>query len=309
MRRITTGIQGGPIIGSLTTLDNTIKSIETNDDIIFEPNGTGETKFGSNIMVNAAAVMKYADSDSSNFVGLKSPNTLAGDYTLTLPLTDADVANKALVSDGSGQLSWAATEITISDNTTDAATYYPLISTSTSGGVTGLNVSSSKLTFQPSTGTTQTAIVRGGTGASNNLVLRSTSNGSKGQVYVDESTASSTTATGALRVAGGLGVGGQLTAATIVETSSIVFKENINPLESALDKITKLAGVMYDRKDGSTKGEVGLIAEDTYKVIPNVVTKDEKGDIYGIQYTKLSAYIIEAIKELRKEITDLKGNG
>ena len=309
MRRITTGIQGGPIIGSLTTLDNTIKSIETNDDIIFEPNGTGETKFGSNIMVNAAAVMKYADSDSSNFVGLKSPNTLAGDYTLTLPLTDADVANKALVSDGAGQLSWAATEITISDNTTDAATYYPLISTSTSGGVTGLNVSSSKLTFQPSTGTTQTAIVRGGTGASNNLILRSTSNGSKGQVYVDESTASSTTATGALRVAGGLGVAGQLTAATIVETSSIVFKENINPLESALDKITKLAGVMYDRKDGSTKGEVGLIAEDTYKVIPNVVTKDEKGDIYGIQYTKLSAYIIEAIKELRKEITDLKGNG
>ena len=53
------------------------------------------------------------------------------------------------------------------------------------------------------------------------------------------------------------------------------FKENINPLESALDKITKLAGVMYDRKDGSTKGEVGLIAEDTYKVIPNVVTKEK----------------------------------
>lgn len=309
MRRITTGIQGGPIIGTLTTLDNTIKSIETNDDIIMDPNGTGETKVDSNFMINGANVVKYADSDSSNFIGIRAPNTVASDYTLILPGTDAPSANQALVSDGAGNLSWAATEISIADQTTDAATYYPTIVNTTTGGVTTVNVSSSKLTFQPSTGTLQAAIVRGGTGASNNLVLRSTSNGSKGQVYVDETTASNSTTTGAFRVAGGAGIAGQLTAATIVETSSIAFKENINPIESALDKISNLVGVIYDRKDGSAKGEVGLIAEEVEKHIPNVVTKNDEGQTYGLQYTKLSAYLIEAIKELRKEIADLKANG
>ena len=67
--------------------------------------------------------------------------------------------------------------------------------------------------------------------------------------------------------------------------------------------------MIYDRKDGSAKGEVGLIAEEVEKHIPNVVTKNDEGQTYGLQYTKLSAYLIEAIKELRKEIADLKANG
>lgn len=46
----------------------------------------------------------------------------------------------------------------------------------------------------------------GGTDASNNLVLRSTSNGTKGQVYVDETTTSTSSTTGALRVGGGVGI-------------------------------------------------------------------------------------------------------
>jgi hypothetical protein len=48
----------------------------------------------------------------------------------------------------------------------------------------------------------------GGIAASNNLVLRSTSHGTKGQVYFDETTASTSAATGAVRIAGGLGVAG-----------------------------------------------------------------------------------------------------
>jgi hypothetical protein len=117
---------------------------------------------------------------------------------------------------------------------------------------------------------------------------------------------SSTTATGTLVVTGGVGVSGQLTATTIVETSSIAFKENVNPIENALDLILQLVGVTYDRKDGSKKNEAGLIAEAVDRVIPNIVSKDANGNAEGIYYSKLTAYLVEAIKGLQSQIDPLK---
>lgn len=95
---------------------------------------------------------------------------------------------------------------------------------------------------------------------------------------------------------------------TITETSSIALKENINPIENALDSIVQLLGVTYDRKDGSTKNEAGLIAEDVNRVIPSVVAKDANGNPTGINYSRLSAYLIEAVKSLKQEIDVLKGS-
>lgn len=95
---------------------------------------------------------------------------------------------------------------------------------------------------------------------------------------------------------------------TITETSSIALKENINPIENALDSIIQLLGVTYDRKDGSTKNEAGLIAEDVNCVIPSVVAKDASGKPVGINYSRLSAYLIEAVKSLKQEIDVLKGS-
>lgn len=92
----------------------------------------------------------------------------------------------------------------------------------------------------------------------------------------------------------------------ILETSSIALKENINPIENALDSIMQLIGVTYDRKDGSTKNEAGLIAEEVNRVIPSVVAKDKDGNPMGINYSRLSAYLIEAVKSLKAEIDSLK---
>jgi hypothetical protein len=70
--------------------------------------------------------------------------------------------------------------------------------------------------------------------------------------------------------------------------------------------IMQLTGVSYDRKDKSAINEAGLIAEDVDKIIPNVVVKDESGNPYGIQYTKVVAYLIEAIKDQQAQINELK---
>lgn len=99
-----------------------------------------------------------------------------------------------------------------------------------------------------------------------------------------------------------------LTATTISETSSLTLKQNISQIENGLDSILSLTGVLYDRKDNSKKNEAGLIAEDVYKVLPNLVTLDKNGKPEGISYTKITAYLIEAVKELKKEIEQLKGS-
>jgi hypothetical protein len=100
----------------------------------------------------------------------------------------------------------------------------------------------------------------------------------------------------------------QLTATTIVETSSIALKENISPIDNALDSILSLTGVTYDRKDNNTKNEAGMIAEDVYKVLPNLVSLDKSGNPDGINYTKLTAYLVEAVKQLKAELDSLKGS-
>jgi hypothetical protein len=126
-------------------------------------------------------------------------------------------------------------------------------------------------------------------------------------VTVSSNAQGSTAASGnAVQVTGGLGVGGTIYTVGLVETSSIAFKENVNPITGALDAILKLTGVTYDRTD-NYKHEAGLIAEEVYKHAPDLVAVDKDGKPYGIHYTKISAYLIECIKSLQSEINELKG--
>jgi hypothetical protein len=96
-------------------------------------------------------------------------------------------------------------------------------------------------------------------------------------------------------------------AGTLTEQSSIRYKENVNPLTGSLEKVLQLSGVSYDKKDGSAKNEPGLIAEDVLDIIPEVVMLNQEGTAEGINYTKLTAYLIESIKALKAEIDELKG--
>jgi hypothetical protein len=88
---------------------------------------------------------------------------------------------------------------------------------------------------------------------------------------------------------------------TLTESSSIVYKENIQPITNALELVTQLTGVTYDRIDGSAKNRAGLIKEAVEQVLPNIVHRD------GIQYTNIIAYLVESIKELKREIDVLRG--
>jgi len=100
-------------------------------------------------------------------------------------------------------------------------------------------------------------------------------------------------------------VTGTMTADTVVETSSIAYKENIRSLDATTDAILSMDPVIYDRKDGSQKNEVGLIAEEVYKIAPELVHLKD-GNPEGIKYTKLAVYLLHAIKDLKKDLDMLK---
>jgi hypothetical protein len=100
---------------------------------------------------------------------------------------------------------------------------------------------------------------------------------------------------------------GTLSTTLFNETSSIALKENLIPIEHALEKILSLQGYIYDRRDGSKKNEPGLIAEDVEEIIPEVVTKDQDGKPESIAYQRLVTYLIESVKEINKKLEKLKG--
>ena len=280
-RKITSGIVGGPVLGNLSSDTNIFSSREANTNIIFTPDGTGVTQFTKDILTSSNAGVRFGDGDT-NYALIKAPNALASNYTLTLPADDGSASN-VLQTDGSGNLSWAVSGLTVTERSAaDNTTYYVTMSDQTSGAETTLSISSDRMSFVPNPGRLSVA------------ELRSTA-----------STASNSTSTGSLVVTGGVGVGGQVTAVSIVETSSITLKENVTPIENALDKILKLKGVTYNRLDNN-EHESGLIAEWTEEVLPELVTRDTNNDVVGIKYTKLTAYLIEAIKSLNTEIKHLK---
>jgi hypothetical protein len=75
-------------------------------------------------------------------------------------------------------------------------------------------------------------------------------------------------------------------------------KDNIEKIENALDKVTRLQGVSFTRKDLEDKKKkyIGLIAQDVLEVIPEVVSGSEESR-YSVGYSELVAVLIEAVKE------------
>ena len=77
---------------------------------------------GSNLQLGSQGDLRFADSDSSNYVALQAPATVATNVTFTLPSVDG-AANQALVTNGSGVLSFGAAGLTRAQVTTIAMLY------------------------------------------------------------------------------------------------------------------------------------------------------------------------------------------
>ena len=104
-----------------------------------------------------------------------------------------------------------------------------------------------------------------------------------------------------------LTVNGRMRTDNITESSDIRYKTNIEKIGGALDKVKMIEGVSYFWKKDSlkTKKDIGVIAQELEKVLPELVDTDEAG-YKSVRYSHLVPVLVEAIKEQQKQIETLK---
>ena len=211
----------------------------------------------------------------------------------------------SFVGNGSG-LTGAGSTVFI--DTTTNQEFFPLFTATTSGTITASGISTSKLKYNPSTGTvTATAFV--GNGAN----LTGVSAGST--VFIDTTTNQEffplfTATTSGTITASGISTSkltynpstGAMTAVDFNSTSDLNLKENIHTVGNALEITEQLRGVSFDWKE-TGRSSYGVIAQELEEVLPELV---KQGEIKSVNYNGIIGVLIEAIKELKKEIEDLK---
>ena len=124
---------------------------------------------------------------------------------------------------------------------------------------------------------------------------------------------SSSKTTGAVIVTGGVGIGGALNVGGDVvayASSDERLKDNIELISNPIEKVQSLKGVTWDWNSNAdilqqTLPNVGVIAQDVEKVLPQLVIDRDNG-FKGVDYAKLTGLLIEAVKDQQKQIDELK---
>ena len=253
----------------------------------------------------------------------------AGTTTFLAAGTDGQVLKLA-----SGVPTWSsdASGVTIADDTTTNATRYLTFTSATTGSITTENVASTKLQFNPSTGVLTAS---GFSGSGSNLTNIVTSIfGTTNQITASAATGAVTLSlpqninTSASVQFGSFGVGtaasgttGEIRATnniTAYYSSDKKFKENVKPIQNALNIVTEIGGKTFDWTDeyikehGGEDGyfvqkhDFGVIAQDVLKLFPVAVRTRVDGS-FAVDYAKLSALAFAAISDLKQEIDALRG--
>jgi len=205
----------------------------------------------------------------ANFINGNNPTRVAYD---TVVVAQTDVASLSLVETPAGGQS-VEQKLTFAVGDTNAV----IRTANTSGGMWfNVNASVSASAYLTTSGTNAIRILNSG----NVGILDSTPSY---ELDVD----------GTIRATG-----------DIIAYSDVRVKENIKTIDNSLEKVSKLRGVEFN-KIGKDEKSIGVIAQEIEKVIPEVVREDEKG-MKSVAYGNISGLLIEAIKELKAEIDELK---
>jgi hypothetical protein len=226
-----------------------------------------------------------AHGSGAEYVAFQAPNSLTTSTTYTLPadLTTTNiVATGILQTDGSGNLSW------LDPSALAAATAWALT------GNSGTNPTVNFL------GTTddQPVIIKTN-GVERMRISNSTYNGYVGIGVTNPAFR--------LELPNQGNPAGRGRANSWVIYSSMRWKEEIRPIENALERVMQLRGYHFRWKPeyGGTE-DIGFLAEEVARVVPEVVSYEPDGQVAGMDYSRLTALLVEALKQQQREIAELR---
>jgi hypothetical protein len=283
------------VLGTTTIIDSTVVNIKDN---IIQLNGAGSSNAG--LVVRDATGTLTSGSllwDTTNDYWIAGP--LGAESKLLRQNGDNVVSGSSQVLGGTGIVS-GSSQITYASISSIPANIvsgssqitYASISSIPGGIVSG----SSQITPLLPTGTVSgSSQVLGGT------TIHSGSSGDYQFNSIGVGTAASALA-GEIRATNDI---------TAYYSSDIRLKENIQPIQNALEKVESISGNTYDWKEGfdeihSHKGnDIGVIAQEIEEILPQIVTNRDNG-YKAVQYEKIVPLLIEAIKELSAKIKRLE---
>jgi len=140
----TSTIEASPSANRTVTVPDTSFTVAGTD--VAQTFSAAQT-FSSDITLNAQKDVRFADSDSSNWVAFQAPATISSNVTWTLPATDG-TSNQALVTNGSGTLSWA----TASASPGGSTTQLQYNNAGAFGGISGVTSDGTRITASTTIG-------------------------------------------------------------------------------------------------------------------------------------------------------------
>jgi hypothetical protein len=258
----------------------------------------------------------------TRYLNTGGDGVVSGSAQIDVASTTGDIALGTRTSGNYVASLVAGTNITLSNNSGEGAT--PTIGL-TNNTISGISLGSNLATLTIGTGLSgtsyngSTGVTIANTGVTSNVAGTGvTVSGGTGAVTISIGQAVATSSNVQFNSLG-IGMAANGTAGRIDASNDIVafsssdirFKENITPIENALDKISKISGNTYDWKaenkaeHGYEGNDVGVIAQEIEAVLPQLVQTRENG-FKAVKYDKLVALLIEGIKEQQIQIEELK---
>lgn len=267
-------------------------------------------KYGTSTDFSGGPMLQLAYTDNNNlWKRLSTGNTTWGTWYKILDTNNvASHAVSSLATSGTGiSVNAAVGAVTITSNATSANTANAIVARDASG-----NFSMAALTATTGTFTGNVTI-----NAGNILNLNTATGGLRGQLYsveagtfaaglvVATSGGETITFTDAVSTNFRIFASGNVTAeGTVTASSDVRFKKNIQSIDNALDKTLNLRGVYFEKINSDVR-QIGVIAQEVEKIIPEVVINDDENK-KSVAYGNIVGLLIEAIKEQQMQIEELR---
>jgi hypothetical protein len=97
---------------------------------------------------------------------------------------------------------------------------------------------------------------------------------------------------------------GKTTVSCLIETSAERYKDNVKPLGSQLHNVLQLQPVEFSWRSNQ-KQDIGFTAESVKNIYPNLVSENSKGEVEGMNYSKMVSALVKSIQEQQEQINIL----